>query len=62
MFKVKDLFSTLENGATKIDIYCPETGELLFRGIWFNEAKPEVLDRVVSKINVTDYYLKVDVI
>lgn len=57
---VKDLLEPIDNGSVKLDIYNTETGELCFHGIWQNHIKPEVLDLVVSKISVQDYYMKIE--
>ena len=57
---VKDLLEPIDNGSVKLDIYNTGTGELCFHGIWQNHIKPEVLNLVVSKLSIQDYYMKIE--
>ena len=59
--KIAELLSTLENGATKLTIYEPGTGELHFAGIWFNEMDRSVLDKTVKHIKIDRYEMKIEV-
>lgn len=60
--KVQDLLAKLENGATKIKIYEPETGELHFAGIWLNEVRADTLQKEVKHIQIDRYEMKIEVI
>ena len=59
--KVLDLISTLDNGATKLIIYEPNTGEMHFAGIWFNELKQDVLSKTVKHVKIDRYTMRVEV-
>lgn len=58
---IQDLILTLENGATKLTIYEPNTGEIHFAGIWFNELKQDVLSKTVKHIQIDRYTMRVEV-
>ena len=59
--KISELLSTLDNGATKIIIYEPNTGEMHFAGIWFNEMNKDTLEKQVKHIRIDRYEMKIEV-
>lgn len=55
---LRDLLDKLDDGATKLNVIDSE-GIVLFRGIWFCEMNPEILDFKIEKIVVEDYLLNI---
>ena len=54
---LNELLNTLDDGATKLNIIDSQSGEVLYRGIWFCEIDPIILDYNIKKIFVEDYLL-----